>query len=889
MKITFRIDYLTTWEQTICIIGSIPETGNWDESKALPLRPVTNSTWEISMNIDDSISSFEYRYIVKDKNNVVRSEWGQPHFLAVEPNRNFDIIDIWKDEPSQKYLFTSGFSDCFCYHNITNSVRYQTKSIAIQVIEPLVKKEEELILCGSSELLGEWNGEKALRLSPIHKGVWQVEIDALQIHYPVEYKLAIYNKTLGKLTRWEEGDNRYLYPISTSVNIRIEAITFRLEWTEWKAAGVAIPVFALRTENSFGIGEFSDLKKMVDWASATQQSIIQILPINDTTITYSWTDSYPYNAISIYALHPIYLGIQEFPLKNKELYKEYTTRAHKLNELKDVDYDEVIALKSAYITDLFIEEGLATLKKKDYKLFFENNKSWLFSYACFAYLRDKYQTADYSQWNDYKKYSREHLEKLIKSDKSIKLALEKTYYTQYLLHKQLSEVKEYAHRKGVILKGDIPIGISRNSVEAWVEPHLFNLDTQTGAPPDDFSINGQNWGFPTYNWEEMAKDGYQWWIKRFRKMTDYFDAYRIDHILGFFRIWEIPLSSVQGLLGYFNPALPLSIEEIENWGLPFDEELMSKPYIRKSFLGKIFGEYTQEVIKDYLNSNDNSKYELKSRYSTQIKIKEAFSGKSDNKSLKIRDGLYALCNEVLFVKDKKHPDKYHPRITAQYTYRFAEFSEDKKNAFNHMYDNYYYHRHTDFWRNEAIKKLPALISSTDMLVCGEDLGMIPDSVPAVMRELQILSLEIQRMPKTFGLMFEDMSQIPYTSVCTTSTHDMPPIRAWWEENRDNSQIYYNEVLHKDGIAPNDCTISICEQIVASHLYSPSMLAILPLQDWMSIDESIRREKPEEEQINIPAIANHYWKYRMHITIEELIKADELNNKISEFVKGSGRG
>jgi 4-alpha-glucanotransferase len=616
--------------------------------------------------------------------------------------------------------------------------------------------------------------------------------------------------------------------------------------------------------------------------------IIQILPINDTTITRRWTDSYPYNAISIYALHPIYLGLNEFPLKDKKKFLEYRKKATELNALKAIDYEQVLILKENYIRVLFDEIGIKTLKSEGFKTFFDSNEMWLFPYACFTHFRDVNGTADFSVWKKFNRYNKSELENALVSDTAMKQSLELVYFTQYLLHTQLSAVKQYADKHEVILKGDVPIGISRNSVEAWVEPHLFNMNTQTGAPPDDFSIFGQNWGFPTYNWNEMAKNDYAWWTRRFQKMADYFDAYRIDHILGFFRIWEIPLHSVQGLLGYFSPALPFSVEELKNFDFTFDKTRMTKPFVHTDFLAEFFGEYTSEIIQKYLNRITFEQYKLKDFCDTQAKIKAHFEGKTDEKSNILRNGLYALCNEVLFVRDKNELQKFHPRITAQHTHSYHSLSDDEKTTYNRLYNHFFYERHNDFWASEAMKKLPALIDSTEMLVCGEDLGMIPDCVPAVMRELQILSLEIERMPKNPQQKFENLPTIPYMSVCTTSTHDMSPIRAWWLENRNLTQQYFNEILWKNGLAPEDCTPEICRQILMNHLNSPAMLAILPWQDWMSKSGKLRRKNPEEERINIPANPQHYWQYRMHLTLEDLLEQMELNEEIREMVEVSER-
>ncbi|MDH6307894.1 4-alpha-glucanotransferase [Dysgonomonas sp. PFB1-18] len=887
MKLKLHIDYHAIWGQTLCVCGSAAVLGKWDEGKALEMICISPNEWIIEIDTEETF--LEYRYLVKENNMVVAREWGNPHTMQLGQGKKFDMRDIWYGLPQQKFLHTSGFSESFFYHPVNRDLTYFKRTILLKVNCPQVKKGQTLILSGASATLGDWNIEKALRFEPVAYGEWQLTLNATSVKAPLEYKLAIYDDAEKNVVHWEIGYNRILNPVAEKGDIvRGESIQYDYGWMNWKAAGVAIPVFSLRSNDSFGVGEFSDIKKLVDWAAVTNQKIIQVLPINDTTITHTWLDSYPYNAISIYALHPIYLGLKDYPLKDKAKYKKYEAEAKALNALTELDYEKVLALKWAYLKDLFEESGAETLKSEEYLSFYKQNEEWLFPYACFCYFRDKYSTADFSVWKTYSTYDKKKLKAFVDSNNDAKQAVELACFIQYLSHKQLVGVKEYAHRHSVILKGDIPIGISRNSVEAWVEPHLFNLDVQTGAPPDDFSFYGQNWGFPTYNWEEMAKDGYQWWVKRFRKMADYFDAYRIDHILGFFRIWEIPLSSVQGLLGYFSPALPMSEDEIRSWGMWFDDYRMTSPYIHEHFLGDIFGEYTEEVIANYLNPIAWQRFELKEFCNTQVKIKGLFSGQTDEKSLRMRDGLYSLCNEVLFIRDKREPDKLHPRITAQFSYSYKDLDDAAKTAFNRLYDEFFYRRHSQYWRDQAMTKLPSLISSTSMLVCGEDLGMVPESVPSVMHELQILSLEIERMPKVRDMLFNYLGNLPYMSVCTTSTHDMAPIRSWWRENRELTQQYYNYVLWRNGAAPEDCDSDLCWQIVSNHLNSQSMLTILPLQDWLSVDDNLKRADAEEERINIPAIAQHYWRYRMHLSLEELIKADTFNARIRSIVESSGR-
>ncbi len=387
----------------------------------------------------------------------------------------------------------------------------------------------------------------------------------------------------------------------------------------------------------------------------------------------------------------------------------------------------------------------------------------------------------------------------------------------------------------------------------------------------------------------MVKDGYAWWMKRFRKMSEYFDAYRIDHILGFFRIWEIPMNAVHGLLGQFAPSLPMSCEEIESYGLHFRGDFFLKPYIHEYFLSEMFGPHTDYVKQTFLHTTHTWEvYEMKPEFDTQRKVEAFFAGKTDADSVWIRDGLYALISDVLFVPDRLDPQKYHPRIGVQHDYIYRALNDWEKAAFNRLYDHYYYHRHNDFWGQQAMKKLPQLTQSTRMLVCGEDLGMIPDCVAGVMNALRILSLEIQRMPKDPKQAFGQPEQYPYRSVCTISTHDMSTLRGWWEEDANQTQRFYNTVLGRAGEAPAEATPELCEQIVSNHLYSQSMLCILSWQDWLSIDGRWRHPEAQSERINIPANPRHYWRWRMHLTLEQLMQAEALNEKIRSLIVHAGR-
>jgi len=740
--------------------------------------------------------------------------------------------------------------------------------LTFKLYAPVARPSQRLYVVGSSQALGAWDVEKALPLTLASYPYWTLSLDLSKLGDEFEYKFIV--KENGNVW-WEDGYNRRYYVCGELESEHIDA-TFRGNF-DWKGAGVAIPVFSIRTEQSQGVGDFVDLKKMGEWAAATGQKIIQILPINDTTQTFTWRDSYPYSAISIFALNPMYLSIRELGAEGEEL--------DRLNALEAMDYDAVVKMKFDFIRKAFAKSGKRTLATKAYAKFYEANRDWLDNYAAFCYLRDKKGTANFHAWGKEANYSQKLVEKICNPEGKDYNKVAIYYWLQYQLDRQLRESVEYCRSMGVVLKGDIPIGISRDSVEAWSDARLFNMNCQAGAPPDDFSADGQNWGFPTYNWEVMAQDGYAWWKRRFEKMADYFDLYRIDHILGFFRIWEIPMESVVGLLGYFNPAMPYSYDELAQRGMPMNRERYVEPQIHYDYLEEFFG---GEDWTPYLNAKDNGYFELKPEYRTQRQILEALGGKNE----KVKNALYGLTGEVLFIEDPRKPGHFHPRISAQHTKSYQWLSQWEKDRFNELYNDFFYYRHNDFWGALAMEKLPALVDATHMMCCGEDLGMVPACVGPVMQQLGILSLEVQRMPKDPKDTFGFTNRYPYASVCTTGSHDTSTIRGWWREDRATTQAYYNEILWKQGIAPAEASGDICRTIVGNHLASPSALTILPLQDWLSMDENVRKADAESERINIPAIPNHYWRYRMHLTVEELMGKEEVNGLIREMIASAGR-
>ena len=584
-------------------------------------------------------------------------------------------------------------------------------------------------------------------------GIWSVTIKNATAAMLKDYTYVLMEDGLITRTEWDHHHGKPASEIHDSwIECPIEGCPFPRRHSAsifdnpgFRGAGTAVPVFSLRTESDFGIGEFTDLRPLVDWAARTGQCIIQLLPINDTTRKGDWKDSYPYSPISSFALHPLYIHLQDIGVEEDEEFREMQKE---LNALPELDYPRVFKAKMAYIRRAFEKNGASDMAGTAFHNFYSSNSSWLGEYCEFCARRDGLET-EYYAW------------------------------MQFHLDRQLSREVAYAHKKGVYLKGDLPIGVSGDGADAYWHPQLFNLDSSAGAPPDFFSEDGQNWGFPTYNWEEMAKDDYAWWKERLRKMAEYFDAFRIDHILGFFRIWEIPAGIRSGMMGHFNPALPYSGEEIAAAGLPI---------------------------------------------------------------------------EGLFHEDPRNPGKYQPLISPA----SGDLPQWQQERFGAIYNDFFYHRNDDFWRRNALRKLPELLGSTGMLACGEDLGMVPDCVPGVMDGQKILSLKMRGM--------EQEGEWRELSVCATSSHDMQTLRMQCDIDPEPWE---------------------CRNMLSEYLFSPSMLAIFPIQDWLSLS-GLLRKKDREERINHPEDPNHHWRYRVHLNLDLLAEDSDFCVSVTSLIKDSGR-
>jgi 4-alpha-glucanotransferase len=895
MKIEFYLRFRTKYGQSLFVTGNLSSLGNYDASNALLLRYLNDELWYGSIEIDPTeVNALHYHYIFHNEHGEFIKE-GEKHRTIDFKKTTSDLvlIDSWNDESFYENVFyTAPFKEIFLKEGKKAKPKKEEPSThTFKVKAPLLQSNEIVCLLGNAVELGAWITEAPLLLTK--KGDWwTLDLNLSNATLPVSYKYGVFNTETGSFVRFEAGDNRFLFndDLDNKKTIIHDAF-IRLPNTVWKGAGIAIPVFSLRTASSFGIGEFTDIKLLTDWAKETGLKLIQLLPVNDTSATFTWKDSYPYAAISAFALHPVYINLSKVAGKRyAQTIKAIVKKQKQLNVLPEIDYDQVIDFKLNILRELYEMDAQEFLQEKDYQEFFEDNKAWLVPYAAFCFYRDKFGTADFSKWKTSSVYKEAEIIKLTSPKSKSFKQIAFFYFVQYHLHLQLKEAVDYAHKKGLAIKGDIPIGIYRYGADAWTAPELYNMNMQAGAPPDDFAVKGQNWGFPTYNWDKMEENHFEWWKQRFHQMSNYFDAFRIDHILGFFRIWSIPTDSVEGIMGRFIPALPVSVYEFGERGIWFDYERLCKPFIVDAILYQLFDGQTQYVKETFLEPNNRGGYDLLPAFNTQRKVEEYFAKEKSAEAIDIiKQGLFDLiANILLFEEEGSEQQNFHFRISMENTSSFQHLDEGTKWKLRELYIHYFYRRQDAFWKQEAMKKLPALKEATNMLICGEDLGMVPHSVPDVMKQLSILSLEVQRMPKDLNIQFFHPKNAPYLSVVTPSTHDMSTIRGWWEEDRERTQHFFNAILGEHGTAPYFCESWVNRAIVLQHMYSPAMLAIFQLQDILGMSDTLRRADPNEERINQPANPTHYWNYRMHIPLEQLIKEKEFNDELRDYIRNSGR-
>lgn len=829
-------------------------------NESLRMQYSINGIWSIDVDCNSSVS---YSYYIKNGDGTIINDAQRGRIVPYHCD-GLTIEDTFEYSGLAQIFTTKPFVDVLMHstNNISLPKIGQTDFILL-LFAPGIQSSQQIFIVGNCDILGNWDINKGLQLTEISESRWWIKLPIdISLTY-AEYKFVVKSGSNKSDLCWEKCENRIM-PVVFENKLLTQLLDIDYDW---HGNGVSIPIFSLRSSYDTGIGDFYDLKLLCNWSLKQNIKVIQILPINDTADTRTDIDSYPYNIISIYALNPIYININSVGrLKNSDKMIFFNSEFNKLQLLDRIDYISVYNTKIDYLRCKYSEDFNDLINNEDF-IEFSNRNEWLKDYSVFSVLRDRYNTGDWSVWGNYSNYSECKVNDFYENHKKEVLFY---YYIQFILSIQLTSAIDYIHSRGVVIKGDLPIGINRNSVDVWVNPELFHLDMQAGAPPDSFSKLGQNWGFPTYNWAVMKLSDFAWWRSRFCNLSKYFDVLRIDHILGFFRIWQVPSDALFGVLGYFSPSISYTIEEIEKYGISFDKSRFIEPYITREYVFELFLDNSNYIIDNYLQERVDGNLEFKEQYKTQKLLSQAKN--SDDflcKNESCYNKLLSLYCEVLFIKDYSKDNSYYPRINSSETNSYRKLDDKIRLAVSLIHDEFFYRRNINLWNHEAMTILPKLVDTTNMLLCAEDLGMVPSCVSPVLKRLNILSLEVERMPKISNLDFVDVDNVPYLSVVTTGTHDMSTLRGWWTEDIKTTKAYYNDVLHLEGDAPYNLSAEIVKRILYRYNCSSAILRIIPFQDIMACSDKYISLTEQDERINNPINQHHIWNWRMKFEIENI--------------------
>lgn len=892
MTVTFSIEYWAQPHERLWLVGHTADGTPQIGTPSFPLNHLGEGFWQATLDLPSFPSSTPYIYsyrLTDASGRVLREEGYLPHQLLLPAGDDaLFVCDHWRDRPEDAPAFSAAFCDILGQQQAEGEDEAQ-RGITFSVYAPALHEGEQILLSGACEELGHWDTERALPLQYHGQGCWSLTLSHLSASH-IQYKYLLRGKETGSI-QWEEGANRQaqLPAPSAYPYCYVQDSFLRLPAHSIRTAGLVAPLFALRSDSDWGIGDFGALREAIDFAAEAGMHAVQLLPINDTTSTRDTADSYPYNAISVDALHPIYINLNALPSLPEAEQATFLSEANALRALPAVDYPKVLALKERYLRRSFELSGKEVLGSEAFQSFYQAAAAWLRPYALYCVLRDHFGTGAPTQWAGWEVYDADKATAYL-DDPANAEAVSYYYWLQFILDGQMQEVRSYAEARGVFLKGDLPIGVAPHSVDVWRAPHLFHTEQSAGAPPDDFAADGQNWGFPTYDWAAMQAEDFRWWKQRFEQQARYFHAFRIDHILGFFRIWEVPRTQHSGLLGHFHPALPYTLEEWQELlQCPFPIELLTAPLIHEDVLTELLG----DSFDDLLDLGMLRSTALPQLYQLTHTEQADYDSDSLQRTLgsEVASILQGLCTETALIADPYKSSHYHPRIALERSRLFARLPEAVQARWRAVSNDYYYVRHNELFRTTALLRLGALTRHTRLLLCAEDLGMIPASVPAVLDELQVLSLELERMPKTFTPTgWVRPEAFPSRSVATTSTHDMPSLRGWWHSlSADEQARYCREELLLPLTAEASDEETIYRHIIEAHLASPAVAVLLPLADWMSLDSRLWLTTPEAEQINRPEDPHHYWSYRFPRSLKALQEiAPEWRTHLKQLITLSQR-
>lgn len=636
--------------------------------------------------------------------------------------------------------------------------------------------------------------------------------------------------------------------------------------------GVAVPLFSLRSEKACGVGDLFDLVALAKWCAQVGLDLIQILPLNDTG-----RNSSPYSACSAFALNPIYIHLPAVE-GSAAFVAEIAGACELYNAKSQIAYHEIYTFKLSLLRQIFNNRRAQISEDALFTTWCDDNP-WVHGYVAYCVQKGVHDQRPWREWGRYLDPTPDDFDQIWRDH-----AEDCAFYAwvQYALEQQFRRVIKALNRLGVRLKGDIPILIDEDSADVWAERRFFDLRHRAGAPPDMFGELGQNWGFPCYNWEALEATDYEWWRRRLSQAAKFYHAYRIDHVLGFFRIWQVPEAEVTGVFGSFEPDVALSISALQKAsGLTAEQlrQLAAPRVAGRALRGRMDAGALRE-IEPYLQpvADDAESVtlapELGESAITRLDISEA-----------ARQALLAIYRDRVFLPAEGRKTALTPCWYGLQSGRFAALPEGARRGIGELVEQNQLKREA-LWEKTGRVRLKVMAEHADMLVCAEDLGVIPRCVPGVLESLAVYGLRVDRWTKHFskaGEPYFTPAEFPRLSVVTTSTHDTSTLRGWWEELHLDRRAYFR-FIGAVGECPEFLTTELTAAIIRRAFAANAAFCIIPLPDLFALHYDLRTETPEEERVNVPgAVSEGNWSWRMKISLEHLLEYDAFNAYVERLV------
>ena len=687
-----------------------------------------------------------------------------------------------------------------------------------------------------------------------------------------------------------------------------------------RSTGVAVPLGALRTENSPFIGEYTSLKRFALFCKNSGLSVIQLLPVLDTG-----TQSSPYSSLSAFALHPIYIDLKR--LSNFEScyskdpeFKRIYDELLSLSDAKRFDYQRILNLKDALLRKAFrvminVDKGNSCRYLGEYNDFVDKNARWLKPYCVFKNLKHKHMQAGWKNWPAEDKNL--SLEEILRRWNDDSLFEEHTFYAweQFVAYKELLKVSNEVRSLGITLKCDIPILLNEDSCDVWGNPGILNMKLRAGSPPDGDNPTGQSWGFPVYDWASQEKEGFSWWKDRLLRAAEFFGAYRLDHLPGFFRFWATNEGEETAELGATVPFSPISEKSLEKLGFSKERiRWLREPHLSTEMVFRKTGDLDKAhaILSLFCERIGHEelwlfKREFKSTADLKNVSLEGFELDEDLQD-DIKGLFYRWWKNRTMIEVKR--GQLVPNFKFAETRAWASLNQAERDVLLDLFAKNN-KKQENQWKKQAETIFSAIIPTTDMVACGEDLGVSMDCMPKVMDEFGILGLKVVRWCRDWGVdgqPFLDFKKYRKLSLVTTSVHDSSTLREWWNSEKDSTKAFCQFIIESRksksrtqkrkaseqsfDLDSQDAAIwgrrfdpTVAEFVLSQCATANGVWFVNPLQDWLYLDGSLYLDNAEDERINIPGTVSEFnWTWRMPVSVEKLCENDALMDKINRIVE-----